>query len=60
MTEEQKAEYIAALIREAEGYRRSDDKAALEGVEAELRRIRGEAKPPQKRAQTRVARGSTR
>jgi hypothetical protein len=60
MTEEQKAEYIAALVRESAGYKRTGNIASLADVEAELSRVRGESKPPAQRAQTRVKTGSTR
>lgn len=60
MTEEQKAEYLAALVRERDGYARMGRPENVAEVEAEIARVRGEAKPPAKRAQTRVRKGQTR
>lgn len=52
MTDEQKAEYLAALIREREGdVRAGRDTTA---IDAELARLGHEAKAPAKRAQTRT------
>jgi hypothetical protein len=51
MTKEQEQEYVAALVRELEGYKRDprfQDRIA--DVEAELERVGFKAKPPAKRA----------
>lgn len=53
MTDEQKAKYVAALLRERDHAARAGNENAVEQVTAELRRIGAEAAPPPKRAQRR-------
>lgn len=50
-TDEQTKAYISALLREREHYRRYDNKDRLEEVEAELKKVGYQAKPPAKRAE---------
>jgi len=52
MTKEQQQEYIAALIRERDGYVRAGWLDRVPDVEAELERCGHNAKPPAKRATT--------
>jgi hypothetical protein len=49
-TTEQQKEYIAALLRERDGYLRIQDKARAAEVDAELERVGFKAKAPAKRA----------
>jgi hypothetical protein len=50
LTEEQKADRIAALTRELAGYERYGQKDRAKEVKAELDRLGADAAPPQKRA----------
>lgn len=50
MTNEQKKEYIAALLREREGYVRYDRPDDVKAVDAELTRLGHKAQTPAKRA----------
>lgn len=53
-SDEQRKDTIAALLREREGAEKRADKDHMAQIDAELRRVRNEAKPKSKRAQTRV------
>jgi len=53
LTDEQKAAYITGLLQEREGYVRTGTDEQVAYVDAELDRVRGKAKAPAKRAQTR-------
>lgn len=59
MTDQQRANYISALIREREGYMRSGDEARAAEVSEELRKIGAEGDAPAKRATTRPSRRKT-
>lgn len=50
MTDEQKRDYIASLIRERAGYARYGNGAGVADVDAELERIGHSGRPPQERA----------
>jgi hypothetical protein len=50
MSNEQKKEYIAALLREREGYEKYGRTDELAAVDAELKRLGHGGKPPAKRA----------
>ncbi len=50
MTDEQRKAYIAALLREREGYERYDHAEKVEEVDAELKRVGYQAKTPAKRS----------
>lgn len=53
-TNEERKDYIAALLREKEGYERQEGKEEqIQAVDAELKRVGYEAKAPSKRAATR-------
>lgn len=52
-TTEQDAAYLAALVEERKGYEAHGDDDRLAQVDAELTRVRDDAKAPAKRAQTR-------
>ncbi len=56
-TEEQKAEYVAALVRERDGYEAAGLTDRAKEVEEELHRWGNAAKPPAKRATTRKKAG---
>ena len=60
MTEEQRETYLRALIAEREGYKARGEDGNLAHIDAEIARVKGEATPPAKRAQTRVRKGQTR
>lgn len=49
-SKEQKAEHIRALLAERKGYEIHGNKDGLAAVDAELKRLGHEAKPPAKRA----------
>lgn len=50
MTNEQKKEYIAALLRERAGYEQYGHTDRVAEVDAELERVGHKAKPPAQRA----------
>lgn len=52
-TDEQRNQYIAALIEEREAHQSSSKKARVEAVTAELQRLGAEGKPKAKRAEKR-------
>lgn len=54
-TSEQMRDYIAALIRERDGYERVGNKTGVADVDAELERVGHNAKPPAKRAKKMTA-----
>lgn len=52
---EQTAQYVAALLDERRGYEARGDEAGVAGVDAELERVGRKAKTPAKRAERRPA-----
>lgn len=50
LTKEQTKDYIAALLREREGYERYGNAEGLASVDAELERVGHKAKTPARRA----------
>ena len=54
MTDEKRADLIRSLLQERRGYEARGDKARVEEVDAELRRLGAEGVAPAKRATRRV------
>ena len=59
MADEDRTAYIAALIREREGYERYGNTDGVAAVDAELRRLGALAEPPVERAVRRPAERQT-